>query len=118
MTEPPSRNCFQIHLSTAIVLMFVAGGLMWTNFQNGTVHFYYGGKEDHVSYYGWPGAELLASPSGVGDYVTDDGFISETYLIRGCIVIDCLVGIMILFTTLIFCEWLIRRRVARKEFEE
>src|SRR5438477_160602 len=31
MTEPPPRNRFQIHLSTAIVMMFVAGGLIWAN---------------------------------------------------------------------------------------
>jgi hypothetical protein len=31
MTEPPRRKRFQIHLSTAIVLMFVAGGSIWAN---------------------------------------------------------------------------------------
>ena len=31
MTTPPRRARFQIHLSTAIVLMFVAGGLIWAN---------------------------------------------------------------------------------------
>ncbi|HLX61854.1 MAG TPA: hypothetical protein VKX17_11275 [Planctomycetota bacterium] len=31
MNSPPRRARFQIHLSTAIVLMFVAGGLMWIN---------------------------------------------------------------------------------------
>ncbi|HLX61449.1 MAG TPA: hypothetical protein VKX17_09225 [Planctomycetota bacterium] len=31
MPEPPRRARFQIHLSTAIVLMFVAGGLIWAN---------------------------------------------------------------------------------------
>src|SRR5689334_11537731 len=31
MPLPPRRARFQIHLSTAIVLMFVAGGLIWAN---------------------------------------------------------------------------------------
>ncbi len=31
MTEPPRRKRFQFHLSTAIVMMFVAGGLSWAN---------------------------------------------------------------------------------------
>ena len=31
MPNPPPRKPFQIHLSTAIVLMFVASGLMWAN---------------------------------------------------------------------------------------
>jgi hypothetical protein len=29
--DKPRRPWFQIHLSTAIVMMFVAGGLIWTN---------------------------------------------------------------------------------------
>jgi hypothetical protein len=32
MSDKPRRPWFQIHLSTAIVLMFVAGGLMFANF--------------------------------------------------------------------------------------
>lgn len=31
MPDSPPRHRFQIHLSTAIVLMFVAGGIIWTN---------------------------------------------------------------------------------------
>ncbi len=31
MTNPPPRKRFQIHLSTAIVTMFVAGALIWAN---------------------------------------------------------------------------------------
>lgn len=33
MTEPPRRTRLQIHLSTAVVMMFVAGGLMWAHFR-------------------------------------------------------------------------------------
>src|ERR1700710_363483 len=31
MPNPPPCKCFQIHLSTAIVMMFVAGALIWAN---------------------------------------------------------------------------------------
>jgi len=31
MADQPKRKLFQIHLSTALVLMFVAGGLVWLN---------------------------------------------------------------------------------------
>src|SRR5436305_1611705 len=31
MSDKPRPRWFQIHLSTAIVLMFVAGALMWSN---------------------------------------------------------------------------------------
>src|SRR5258706_512202 len=33
MPTAPPRKRFQFHLSTAIVLMFVAGALMWANMQ-------------------------------------------------------------------------------------
>ena len=35
MAEPAKRKPWQIHLSTAIVLMFVAGFLLWLNFTPG-----------------------------------------------------------------------------------
>lgn len=31
MPESPRRSRFQIHLSTAVVLMFAAGGILWAN---------------------------------------------------------------------------------------
>ena len=31
MREPPRRKRFQIHLSTAVVMMIAAGGLIWAN---------------------------------------------------------------------------------------
>ena len=31
MSDKPKRRFWQIHLSTAIVMMFTAGGLMWIN---------------------------------------------------------------------------------------
>lgn len=32
MNNPPKRRWFQVHLSTALLLTFAAGGLMWLNF--------------------------------------------------------------------------------------
>jgi hypothetical protein len=37
MPQPPRRKRFQIHLSTAVVLMFVAGGIIWANARAGFV---------------------------------------------------------------------------------
>src|SRR4051794_39304888 len=31
MSEPSPRSRFQVHLSTAIVMMFLAGGFLWAN---------------------------------------------------------------------------------------
>lgn len=38
MSDKPTHRWFQFHLSTAIVLMFVAGGLLWLNFRNYREH--------------------------------------------------------------------------------
>ena len=53
--EPPKRRWFQIHLSTAIVLMFVAGGLVLSNVEKRRVDFDLGHSSEAVSYErGWP----------------------------------------------------------------
>jgi|SRR5579862_1468022 len=46
MAEVPRRKWLQVHLSTAVVLMFAAGGLIWAN----TIAEVDGGAR----YYGWP----------------------------------------------------------------
>ena len=52
------RPWFQIHLSTAIVLMFVAGGLMWANIggrkQNVPCHLFFNCGDEVFTSYGWP----------------------------------------------------------------
>jgi len=45
-TEPPKRRSWQIHLSTAVVLMFVAGSLLAFNFQPSPAR--------HATLYGFP----------------------------------------------------------------
>src|SRR4051794_22733661 len=54
MSDKP-RRWFQIHLSTAIVLMFVASGLLWLNLKD----FYnsqldYSAFSPEVRHVGWP----------------------------------------------------------------
>jgi|SRR5579862_1564436 len=98
MTSPPRRARFQIHLSTAIVLMFVAGGLIWANvslwhedfvlgfaidanstrpcsfkdFLNSNCEKWHGSR---IRRYGWPWA--LTSVSGAV-FVGRDGKVSDT----------------------------------------
>jgi hypothetical protein len=38
MPEPPRRKRFQIHLSTAMVMMFVAAAIIWANVRS--VHYW------------------------------------------------------------------------------
>src|SRR5690349_20011862 len=61
MPTPPPRKRFQIHLSTAIVMMFVAGGMIYANsIDRGPYESrkYSGGQSvefsECVSSYGWP----------------------------------------------------------------
>jgi hypothetical protein len=54
MSQKP-RRWFQIHLSTAIVLMFVASGLLWFNFKDFyNTHWEYFAYSPEVRHMGWP----------------------------------------------------------------
>ena len=92
MNNPPPRKRFQIHLSTAIVMMFVAGALIWANMKN----------EFSVAHYGWPVPAIYSA-----------GFNGITINYR-YIAIDIVIAFNILYITRHFCEWVIRRRSARK----
>jgi len=64
MPEPPRRKRFPLfpirwHLSTAIVLMFVAGGLIWENLHSRPISIITvdpdGNRHNlNTSFYGWP----------------------------------------------------------------
>ncbi|MBE7462706.1 MAG: hypothetical protein HS116_04335 [Planctomycetes bacterium] len=53
--EKPKRAWFQVHLSTLVALMFVAGVLMWANTRPNELLGIWGGGFD-IKYYGkgWP----------------------------------------------------------------
>jgi hypothetical protein len=113
MPEPPRRARFQIHLSTAIVLMFVAGGMMWANT---TTHRTVRGvmpiaQDEGVTYhtifnynYGWPFVAIV--------YCDLRASYAELYYVA--IIANALIAISTLTTTLFVCEWQIRRRAALK----
>ena len=58
--SPQPRPWFRFHLSTGIILMFIAGGLLWVNFQPRQVNWYFGRLLSGNEYYevavviGWP----------------------------------------------------------------
>jgi hypothetical protein len=61
MTNIPRRAWFQIHLSTAIVMMFVAGIFMWMNFKPRFIRTsqakaisFFGEYDSGFLEYGWP----------------------------------------------------------------
>ena len=121
MPEPPRRARFQIHLSTAIVLMFVAGGLIWANVREcvETRNVYDSlGVHPAIKFYshGWP-LPITYTVEGerrwrINHYVRSYGrFHLELYV---AIPVDLLTAIGISYSTWFLCEWLIRRRAARK----
>ena len=121
------RRWFQIHLSTAIVLMFVAGGLLGANL-NKTTKYYDDGVHPGWRQYGWPwpcwtevvselhevGTEnkvLVAFNAedsrklGFGDYPNFDWVVLIWNLVAALLLVVVLACGM---------EFIIRRREARK----
>jgi hypothetical protein len=105
MAEPPHRKRFQVHLSTAVVLMFVGAGVVWLNltWQDDMV----GGVYKMEVYpwetdYGWP---LNAYEYVLGVKRLD--LITTT--------IDVLIALILLWAVWSLCEWQIRHGAARKE---
>ena len=96
---------WQIHLSTAILLMFVAGGLLWANFTA------YKSSRDSIDLTnwasGWP-LPLLRWYSANGEAMEHKS-ISELG-----VVFNLSAAALILTGIALICENLIRRRESRK----
>ncbi|MEI6232920.1 MAG: hypothetical protein WCT04_07705 [Planctomycetota bacterium] len=144
MTNLPPRKRFQFHLSTAIVMMFVTGGIIWANVSC-TDHFVtvifedgHGPREYVLSeremrhatfkeglrhenyrnkFLGWPFVVYLSHEieSVVNEKVVPSGIAREEYWMNESLVGDCLAAAIILFAVWFICEWLIRRRAAQKK---
>ncbi|HLX62573.1 MAG TPA: hypothetical protein VKX17_14950 [Planctomycetota bacterium] len=110
MPEPPRRARFQIHLSTAIVLMFVAGGLIWLNVLERSAGMFLSGP--HIIFAkdcGWP----CFAWTKVIEYFPLQSRVCRPSYIGICI--NLVVALAILFAVYFLCESLIRRRAARKK---
>jgi hypothetical protein len=111
MAETKRRHWLQLHLATCIVLMFMAGGLVWANVTVRT----WGDREGC----GWPktcwqrvreerlGMVFMSysGPSEVPDTSRWDKLDLATNIGT---------GLGILAGTVVACEWLIRRRERRQ----
>src|SRR5436190_1967908 len=98
---PPPRKRFQIHLSTAIVLMFVAGSLIWANVPIKATSITSANERCTYYLYGWP----IRAKISHNVIMTHDIPIA----------IDVIFSVTLLFCVWFLCEHLIRRRAARKE---
>src|SRR5258708_4146262 len=108
MPEPPRRMRIQIHLSTAIVLMFVAGGIIWANITPEEVRpgipptDIRGIDAYPFTGYGWPAVAWER-----WRYLKDDPN-EATYFVRGYyLTFDIFVALAILFAVWFVSEHLI-----------
>ena len=108
MPTPPPRKRFQIHLSTAIVMMFVAGALMWANVNERA-------SSDKVcSLYGFPFDANYVLLNEVDEVDGELVPVFRPYLVSIPLIENGLIALAILFAVWFLCEWLIRRRATRK----
>lgn len=114
------RAWFQIHLSTAMVMMIIAGGLLWLN-----IHPRYGQPNmapDSVQYWGTnhPGNyDAYGWPMGIVEWVNAEtgerSIVNFRYPMFGVlpIAVDFFLAILILFAVSRCVEYIVRRREGR-----
>ena len=121
MSEPPRRKRFQIHLSTAIVMMFVAGACIAINTtpstfkiisldgEEATIMINYPGADLHYNFYGFPGYYLAQYMNPVAPEFNNIVFFRGWML-----TLDAMIGFSTVTIAYVFSELLIRRRAAQK----
>lgn len=118
MTDAPpkKRPWFQLHLSTCVVLMVVAGALMWANLD----WKYFGGNMSSSEYLrGWPKYMQGKSVPAVPKFRMDDHewpFQYNADMNLEGVAFNLFVALTILGATALACEFPIRRR-ERKRLE-
>ncbi|MEI6235981.1 MAG: hypothetical protein WCT04_23245 [Planctomycetota bacterium] len=108
MTEPPPRKRFQIHLSTAIVMMFVAGGLIWANV---TGRFAYHIERSACYAFGWPLPVMIEYHDLVPSQEKEVPYREVSELAICC---NIIVAVIILGFVCFICEEHTRDRATRK----
>jgi hypothetical protein len=106
-----SKLRFQIHLSTAIVVMFVAGELLWLNIRK-LPDVYPLTESFHYRIHGWPFVTnywLLTLDSEEATLQPPNGYWDWPHL-----VVNFFCALIILALVAFVCEWWIRHRHVRK----
>ncbi len=98
---PKKRPWFQFHLSTAVVLMFVAAGLLWLNMRDTWSPW--------VILHGWP---FVATERMVH---FDNDFPFALHVKPLGLAANALFALVVLYLVAFLCEWRIRRKSARAE---
>lgn len=115
-TVPRKRHWFQIHLSTAMVLMFVAGLFLWANVPFLRVTKRVGSVDGRYTTYtcvkgGWPfcKVESVTQPK---DSVLENSLVDPIFICS-----NTATGVVLLLIVAFVCESLIRRRARAKATE-
>lgn len=136
MPPPPPRKRFQVHLSTAIILMFAVGGFIWANVvPTRATHIYtYGANGVSSKFtqlrYGWPSVviantyylnrpiEKLYSEDTLGNGLYDGMQVRtediKPYTSYYHAALNLLIALVALFITWFLCERWIDYRAARR----
>jgi len=88
----------QIHRASIVLLMLTTAGLIWANLSYKTGHIH----GELTYFYGWPCNSVTIRPSG------------QWFLYYKPAITDIVIAVNILISVWYTCEWLIRRRAARK----
>jgi hypothetical protein len=114
MTDAPKkRPWLQFHLSTAVVLMFVAGGLLWANSVPEHRDWSDSLYENSVTTYGWPRSVWVRHVDHLPRSPIASPFrpdpVSQSWSVSG-VVVDAVVALTLTVVTGLFLECLIRRK--------
>jgi len=108
MTDAPrKRPWLQYHLSTAVVLMFVAGGLLWLNMRPLPLR----AVEMKIPLHGWPlmtRYAVITLSNEEAAMMPDGGYWNW----QNC-ALNALCAVVILLAVAVFLEWRIRRKERR-----
>ncbi|HLX61183.1 MAG TPA: hypothetical protein VKX17_07865 [Planctomycetota bacterium] len=117
------RRPFQFHLSTALILMFSVGGLMWLNFADAVTHqpFFPNARwegEVLLQSVGWP--DTFASRRSMWERDTFTGKVKTFFDIRhfdpGAFAWDAWVALVVLAGVALVCRRLTGPATARETF--
>ncbi|HLX60254.1 MAG TPA: hypothetical protein VKX17_03120 [Planctomycetota bacterium] len=129
MDEPLQRKWLQVHLSTAVVLMFVAGALIWANIgprprkSSYTFHFANPYRESELIHvgkvYGWPYDAIYRNEIDYHKFDVEPELtpanVPYTQTDPPMFLLDLAIAPVILFATWFACERWIAWRSLRKK---